>query len=160
RIAEGLEVCLPLTDGQDLYVSVCTVDVVEDSAGITRLAVSVVVPFEGRERLERLNVVGEQVRLVRRTVETSSGETPNGEHVWQLVVAILSLLILVAAFFLPALELGGFSAKAIGWMAAAAGLFGGAVVLSRNSLQWAVLVLMGACVFFFASCTFNFQLHL
>ncbi len=156
-IPEGSEVCLPVPGREQLYVPISTVTVVENPDGTMRLAISVPVPFEDRKSLESLNVVGQQLQVVRRIFE-KFGEMVSG--CVQFIFAILGFLILVGAFFFPTLGVGPMSGKSVAWTVAAAVILIGAVALIRNNLRWSLLVLIVACVFFFTTCTANFNLHL
>jgi hypothetical protein len=174
RVPDGVDVRLPLPGGDSFYASIVAVKDLDSSPGITRIAVSVLAVEVGRERLEKLNIAGEQLQLVRRTFEPShhAGQ-PSGpdriraddflrtvETVGISIVGIMGLLILAAAIFVPPLLGDRVNGTVVAWMIAAVAAFLGAVVLVNADRRWSLPVLMFACVFFFVSCGSNLKLHL
>ena len=102
-----------------------------------------------------------------RVTETSFDATTRGpaESFVLGLCAALGLLILLAAFFLPAvLRSGGsgLTGKAMAWQAAALAFFVGGLVMLRRKGRgwWTFFFLVFACFLFFTSCAYNLEMHM
>ena len=152
----GMQIRLPLPSGKRMQVPVHSVEVVQDSFGMRRLAVGILIPDgEARKALQALTLVGHDLQVVQTAGKVSDG------NAFQGTCAVLGLLILAAAFFLP-VAFGGeaVTGQGVAWQIATAVIFIGALALIRESISWSLLVLLFSCAFFFVSCASNFKLHM
>lgn len=180
---EGALALLPLPNGEYFYASIDFVEHVQNSARSVRLSITIPAQTpDRRKNLQEMRLIGQALWLVEAPeerdrrgpaqsllaepllYEAQSTSGPTESFVLGLCAA-LSLLVLLAAVFLPAVLRSGGSGlpgKAVAWQAAALAFFvGGVVMLSRKGRGWwTFFFLVFACLFFFTSCAYNLEMHM